>query len=217
MWDEMREITVALVSMDTMEEQMENRLTQCSHTSSPNMLTQGLCLTSENSGHRIKETCSLYDRTSRSFIEHDAGRFFVVPDASKDDPYSSVTGILCVCGLPRELTISILCHEAVHAWLRLHPDTDVLKPIPPAVEEGCCQLVAHLLLEALDRAEKTDRDSLLGSVSRNKQLRQQLKVRIESDESDTFGQGYRIAAQACSNVGIDVLMENVAMYRDIIR
>ena len=62
-----------------------------------------------------------------------------------------------------------------------------------------------------------DMDSLLGSVSRNKQLRQQLKLRIESDESDTFGQGYRAAAQACSNVGIDVLMGNVAMHRDIVR
>lgn len=63
-----------------------------------------------------------------------------------------------------------------------------------------------------------DRDSLLGSVSRNKQLRQQLELRIEaSDESDTFGQGYRAAAQACSNVGIDVLMGNVAMHRDIAR
>ena len=106
-WDEMREISVALVSMDTMEEQMENSLSQCSHRSCPNMLTQGLCLTAEHSGRRIKEICLLYDRTSRSFIECDAGRFFVVPDASKDDPYSSVTGILCVCGLPRELTMSV--------------------------------------------------------------------------------------------------------------
>lgn len=135
----------------------------------------------------------------------------------EDEALARMTGILCVCGLPRELTISVLCHEAVHAWLRLHPDTDVLKPILPAVEEGCCQLVAHLLLEALDRAEKMGRDSLLGSVSRNKQLRQQLKLRIESDESDIFGQGYRVAAQACSNVGIDVLMGNVAIHRDIIR
>ena len=128
-----------------------------------------------------------------------------------------MTGILCVCGLPRELTISILAHEATHAWFRLHPDTDILKPMPPSVEEGCCQLIAYLLLEALDKAEEAGRDSLLGSVSRNKQLRQQLKLRIESDESDIFGQGYRVAAQACSGVGIDVLMGNVAMYRDIIR
>ena len=216
-WDEMREITVALVSIDTMEEQMKNRLTLCSHSSFPNMLTQGLCLTAENSGWRIKETCLVFDRASRSFIERDAGHSFIVPDASKDDPYSSVTGILCVCGLPRELTISILAHEATHAWFRLHPDTDILKPMPPSVEEGCCQLIAYLLLEALDKAEEAGRDSLLGSVSRNKQLRQQLKLRIESDESDIFGQGYRVAAQACSGVGIDVLMGNVAMYRDIIR
>ena len=57
-----------------------------------------------------------------------------------------VSAILCLTGLPSDLTASILAHEATHAWLRLHPDYVWDVPIPPCVEEGLCQLVAYLFL-----------------------------------------------------------------------
>lgn len=49
-----------------------------------------------------------------------------------------------VYGLPRLLTGSILAHEVMHAWLRLSGCTR----LPEQVEEGLCQLMALLWLEA---------------------------------------------------------------------
>ena len=57
-----------------------------------------------------------------------------------------VTAILVLYGLPRLLTGSILAHEVMHAWLRMHGCTH----LGPKEEEGLCQLVALLWLERQD-------------------------------------------------------------------
>jgi hypothetical protein len=54
--------------------------------------------------------------------------YFQVPDANKVNPDASVTAILCLSGLPRDLTASVLAHEATHAWIKLHPRFDVGNP-----------------------------------------------------------------------------------------
>ena len=59
-----------------------------------------------------------------------------------------VTAILVLYGLPRLLTGSILAHEVMHAWLRMHGCTH----LGPKEEEGLCQLVALLWLERQDPA-----------------------------------------------------------------
>ncbi|KAJ6304935.1 hypothetical protein OIU78_020476 [Salix suchowensis] len=57
---------------------------------------------------------------------------------------SEVTAILILFGLPRLLTGSILAHEMMHAWLRLkgYPN------LRPDVEEGICQVLAHMWLDS---------------------------------------------------------------------
>lgn len=55
-----------------------------------------------------------------------------------------VTAILVLSGLPALLTGAVLAHELMHAWLRMEGFRD----LPPAVEEGLCQLMAYLWLEA---------------------------------------------------------------------
>lgn len=55
-----------------------------------------------------------------------------------------VTAILVLYGLPHLLTGSILAHECMHAWLRLSG----FPHLSPEVEEGLCQLMALLWLEA---------------------------------------------------------------------
>ncbi|PQP92520.1 protein DA1-related 1 isoform X1 [Prunus yedoensis var. nudiflora] len=55
-----------------------------------------------------------------------------------------VTAILVLYGLPRLLTGSILAHEMMHAWLRLNGYPN----LSPEVEEGICQVLAHMWLDA---------------------------------------------------------------------
>ena len=59
-----------------------------------------------------------------------------------------MTAILVLYGLPKLLTGSILAHEVMHAWLRMHGCTH----LGPKEEEGLCQLVALLWLERQDPA-----------------------------------------------------------------
>ena len=51
-------------------------------------------------------------------------------------------------GLPRLLTGSILAHECMHAWLRMSGFSASASHLPEQVEEGLCQLMALLWLEA---------------------------------------------------------------------
>ncbi|CAM0875817.1 unnamed protein product [Alopecurus aequalis] len=55
-----------------------------------------------------------------------------------------VTAILILYGLPRLLTGYILAHEMMHAYLRLKG----YRIHSPEVEEGICQVLAHLWLES---------------------------------------------------------------------
>ena len=57
-----------------------------------------------------------------------------------------VTAILVLFGFPWLLTGTILAHECMHAWLRLQSVTQ----LPLQTEEGLCQLMGLLWLEAQD-------------------------------------------------------------------
>ena len=121
-----------------------------------------------------------------------------------------VTAILCLTGLPSDLTGCILAHEATHAWFRLHPEFDSDIPIPPFVEEGLCQLVAYLFLsEGLPTPSKVSTD---GGPSEEK-LRQFFRFSIESDICPVYGLGFRRASEAYAEIGIEPLLAHVLRYR----
>ena len=61
-----------------------------------------------------------------------------------------VTAVLVLFGLPRDLTASILAHEAMHVWMRL--TKNIPYPLPLKLEEGMCQVVARGYLEDLTTA-----------------------------------------------------------------
>ena len=63
---------------------------------------------------------------------------------------SQVTAILVLFGLPHLLTGSILAHECMHAWLRLNG----VNHLSLDIEEGLCQLMALLWLEAQDLSKQ---------------------------------------------------------------
>ncbi|KAL4452310.1 hypothetical protein ABPG75_007972 [Micractinium tetrahymenae] len=108
-----------------------------------------------------------------------------------------VTGILVVYGLPRLLTGSILAHEVMHAWLRLSGCTR----LPEQVEEGLCQLMALLWLEAqADKGFKDDYEERLAAY---------LGHQIRSDTSAIYGDGFRLAHEAFQVHGLAPLVQHV--------
>jgi hypothetical protein len=214
-WPDMREVPVLIVGYKSLNEQMKQ--TGGVHGGSSQIMTRGVCLTEhQTSGRKLKATTLKFNERKQSFErrdEHQKGfTFLQVPDANKVNPDSSVTCILCLSGLPRDLTASVLAHEATHAWIKLHPKYDVLNPLDPQIEEGCAQLVAMLYLsEGLPPASgDTDGD---GGPSEEK-LRQYFKFSIESDNHEIYGEGYRKAAAAYSKIGILALLSHVVMYKE---
>ncbi|KAL7466417.1 hypothetical protein ACHAXS_006708 [Conticribra weissflogii] len=158
------------------------------------------------------------------------------------DEALGVTAILCLSGLPADLTASILAHEAMHAWLKLHPNFRYREPLPLRVEEGLCQLVAFLFLnDGLDAAKEDDawmgvsagderqrlRQSPLPSqlqsqtqgsledesIPSDVKLRQYFKFCIETDQS-VYGEGFRLAAKAYATMGMQELLYYVALNHD---
>lgn len=211
-WDGMREIPVLVVGHDT----INDRTKDSAHQDSKQIMTRGLCLSEHHMGRRFCLPKLRYDSHSSRFTAVDAeGKgltFFRIPDASKTNPNTNVTAILCLSGMPRDLTASILAHEATHAWIKMHPDYDAAKPLPPQVEEGCCQLIAHLFLtDGLDPADTTVSQD--GGPSDAK-LRQYFKFAIETDENEVYGEGFRRAGALFADIGILPLLSHVVMYRE---
>lgn len=215
-WKDMREIPILIVGYNSLNDQMNN--TSNVHGGSSQIMTRGLCLTEHESGRRFRMNRMKFNKNNQSFMNCDVEdrgfTYFQVPDASKVNPDASVTAILCLSGLPRDLTASVLAHEATHAWIKLHPQFRFEKPIPPHVEEGCAQLIALLFLnDGLDPPlpfDNIDGDS----GPSDEKLRQYFKFNIETDDHEIYGSGYRRAAVAYSMIGIEALMSHVVLYQD---
>mmetsp|Transcript_4575 Transcript_4575/g.12931 ORF Transcript_4575/g.12931 Transcript_4575/m.12931 type:complete len:1028 (+) Transcript_4575:353-3436(+) len=233
LWGTMRDTPVLVVGFDALNDQLQSA--GGAHSGSSQIMTRGLCLSEHQSGRRIAVQRLHYDQGSGKFcaddVEERGFALFQVPDPTKTNPNSSVTAILCLSGLPSDLTASILAHEATHAWIKLHPNFDVRRPIPLQVEEGCCQLMAYLFLQYLDtvKAEEeasSSRPSAAAAATdaaqasskdavgpTDEKLRQYFKFSIETDESDAYGIGYRAAAKAYAAIGIEALLNFVITYR----
>lgn len=212
-WKEMRKVPILVVGYEALNEQMMS--TGAVHGGSSQITTRGLCLTEHQSGRKLKLAKLKYNKNNSSFVSVDVEArgytYFQVPDANKVNPDASVTAILCLSGLPRDLTASVLAHEATHAWIKLHPRFDVGNPIPIQVEEGCAQLIAMLYLTEgmLPASTNTYGDS----GPSDEKLRQYFKFSIETDDHEIYGEGYRKAAAAYANIGIEALLSHVVLYK----
>ncbi|KAK9948720.1 hypothetical protein M0R45_004285 [Rubus argutus] len=138
-----------------------------------------------------------------------------------------VTAILVLYGLPRLLTGSILAHEMMHAWLRLkgYPN------LSPEVEEGICQVLAHMWLDAetysapgshvasssSSSSSSSASSSSSGSSKKGKRsdfekkLGDFFKHQIESDSSTAYGEGFRIGNQAVLKYGLKRTLDHIRM------
>ena len=145
-WPEMSKIPILSVDYGTLNERGRGT---GHHGGGP--VTRGLCLTETTSGSAASITVPRLVWTDRGLSvaagstfdlgeEHKAGLWgakerscceyggdgrppltpsSLLPGASRSEAY--VTAILVLSGLPEALTSSILAHEAIHAWLKLHP------------------------------------------------------------------------------------------------
>ncbi|XP_057541864.1 protein DA1-related 1-like isoform X1 [Amaranthus tricolor] len=141
-----------------------------------------------------------------------------------------VTAILILYGLPRLLTGSILAHEMMHAWLRLNGYPN----LRPDVEEGICQVLAHMWLESEIVAGSSSSSGASSSSSSSpmdpgasssssssskkgkrspfeRKLGDFFKHQIESDASPAYGEGFRIGNQAVNKYGLRRTLDHIRL------
>lgn len=160
----------------------------------------------------------------------------------------------------RLLTGSILAHEMMHAWLRLKGGylfyqlminvfipfmvwtinrVEILTGYPnlsPEVEEGICQVLAHMWLDSeiyaaagSDAASSSSSSSASSSSSSSpssssstsskkgkrsdfeKKLGGFFKHQIESDSSTAYGEGFRQGNQAVNKYGLKRTLDHIRM------
>ncbi|TKY47479.1 DA1-related 2 [Spatholobus suberectus] len=129
-----------------------------------------------------------------------------------------VTAILVLYGLPRLLTGAILAHELMHAWLRLKG----YQNLSPEVEEGICQVLSYMWLDAevMSGARSMPSTSSASSSYSSKKgakshgenkLGKFFMNQIANDSSPAYGGGFRAANQAVNKYGLRCTLEHVRM------
>ncbi|KAK4367681.1 hypothetical protein RND71_011473 [Anisodus tanguticus] len=207
-----QQIPLLLVERQALNEAMEGE--KNGHHHMPE--TRGLCLSEE-------QTISTISRRPR------IGGYRILDMFT--EPYRlirkcEVTAILILYGLPRLLTGSILAHEMMHAWLRLkgYPS------LSPEVEEGICQVLAHMWLDseiiAGSSSSSTSASSSASSSSSSspststkkgkrsdfeKKLGEFFKHQIESDTSAAYGDGFREGNKAVLKYGLKTTLDHIQL------
>ncbi|WCJ30989.1 DA1 [Euphorbia peplus] len=216
-----QEIPMLLVERQALNEAMEGEKNGHQHLAE----TRGLCLSEEH-------TISTVSRRPRI----GAGYRFIdlITEPYRLSRRCEVTAILILYGLPRLLTGSILAHEMMHAWLRLkgYPN------LRPEVEEGICQVLAHMWLDseiysstgndggssssssssATSSSSSSPASSSSSTSSKKgqhsdfeKKLGEFFKHQIESDGSVAYGDGFREGNRAVGKYGLKTTLEHIRL------
>lgn len=205
-----QQVPLLLVERQALNEAMEGE--RNGHHHMPE--TRGLCLSEE-------QTVSTILRRPRI----GAGRIVDM----FTEPYRlirrcEVTAILILYSLPRLLTGSILAHEMMHAWLRLKGYSN----LPPDVEEGICQVLAHMWLDSeilagsgssvASTSSSSSSSSAAPASSKKgkrsqfeKQLGEFFKHQIESDTSAAYGDGFREGNKAVLKYGLKRTLDHIRL------
>ncbi|KAF8402990.1 hypothetical protein HHK36_011084 [Tetracentron sinense] len=171
----------------------------------------------KNGHHNIPETrglCLSEERTVSSILKRPrigGNRLIGLrTHPQKLSQNCEITAILALYGLPRLLTGSILAHELMHGWLRLkgYPN------LSPWVEEGICQVLAHMWLESevipgsrsmpsTSAASSASSSSKKGGKSDiEKKLGDFFMHQIAHDTTTAYGEGFRAANAAVNKYGL---------------
>jgi hypothetical protein len=135
--------------------------------------------------------------------------------------YVYISQIAALKGLPRLYLGNILAHEATHAWLALNPmrkqgvagenvRLGVVRKLPLLVEEGLCQLMAHLYLDSV-----ACNNNLSPSES---SLVEYNLWSIENHSIHEYGEGYKQAERAYKHIldqggNLHDLLQYVSMHK----
>ncbi|KAA8531788.1 hypothetical protein F0562_006495 [Nyssa sinensis] len=207
-----QQVPLLLVERQALNEAMEGEKNGHHHLPE----TRGLCLSEE-------QTISTISRRPKIEAGYQIINMFT-------EPYRlirrcEVTAILILYGLPRLLAGSILTHEMMHAWLRLkgYPN------LSPDIEEGICQVVAHMWLDSeiiagsgsnvASTSSSSSSSSSSGSTSSKKGKRSQFerklgdffKHQIESDTSAAYGDGFRAGNEAVLKYGLKRTLDHIKL------
>ncbi|XP_052201179.1 protein DA1-related 1-like isoform X1 [Diospyros lotus] len=200
-----QQVPLLLVERQALNEAMDGE--RSGHHHMPE--TRGLCLSEE-------QTVSTILR--RPKIGAGNRVMDMVTEPYKLTRRCEVTAILILYGLPRLLTGSILAHEMMHAWLRLQG----YRTLSQDVEEGICQVLAHMWLESqimsipgsnipsTSSSASLSRSSKQGTRSPfERKLGEFFKHQIESDTSPVYGNGFRAGNQAVLKYGLRRTLDHI--------
>ncbi|KAL7207812.1 hypothetical protein ACSBR1_029711 [Camellia fascicularis] len=173
--------------------------------------TRGLCLSEEQTVSTI---------LSRPIIGTGNRAMNMITEPYTLTRRCEVTAILILYGLPRLLTGSILAHEMMHAWLRLNG----YRILSQDVEEGICQVLAHMWLESQimsisgSNVASTSSSAPVSTLSKQgtrspfeRKLGEFFKHQIESDTSPVYGNGFRAGNQAVLKYGLWTTLEHIRL------
>ncbi|TVU45918.1 hypothetical protein EJB05_05428 [Eragrostis curvula] len=201
-----QQVPLLLVERQALNEAMEGE--KAGHHHLPE--TRGLCLSEEQTVSTILRRPRMAGNKIMDMIT---------------EPYRltrrcEVTAILILYGLPRLLTGSILAHEMMHAWLRLKG----YRTLSPDVEEGICQVLAHLWIESEIMAGSGSNGASTSSASSTstsskkagrsqfeRKLGDFFKHQIESDTSMAYGDGFRAGNRAVLQYGLKRTLEHIRL------
>ncbi|KAF8370081.1 hypothetical protein HHK36_031884 [Tetracentron sinense] len=205
-----QQVPLLLVERQALNEAMEGE--KNGHHHMPE--TRGLCLSEEQTVRSILR---------RPRIEPGNRIIDMITEPYRLTRRCEVTAILILYGLPRLLTGSILAHEMMHAWLRLKG----YHSLGQDVEEGICQVLAHMWLDSEIMAgsgsnvASTSSPSSSTSTSSKKGTRSQFerklgnffKHQIESDTSPAYGDGFRDGNRAVLKYGLRSTLDHIRLTR----
>eukprot|EP00250_Pteridium_aquilinum_P010539 c19461_g1_i1 orf=618-1982(-) len=164
--------------------------------------TRGLCLSEEQTVNTIFRRPRI--GAGNRFIELRTG-------PTKLTRQCEVTAILVLYGLPRLLTGSILAHELMHAWLRLNG----FRNLHPEVEEGICQVVAHMWLEsevmAGSSSSSSSKKSKAPKTAIDKKLGEFFLHQIAKDSSPIYGNGFRAGHASMVQYGLRRTLDHIKL------
>ncbi|AQK79762.1 protein DA1 isoform X2 [Zea mays] len=200
-----QQVPLLLVERQALNEAMEGE--KAGHHHLPE--TRGLCLSEEQTVSTI-----LRPRMAGNKI------MGMITEPYRLTRRCEVTAILILYGLPRLLTGSILAHEMMHAWLRLKG----YRTLSPDVEEGICQVLAHMWIESEIMAGSgssaaSSSSGSSSSTSSKKGGRSQFEHRlgdffkhqIETDTSMAYGDGFRTGNRAVLHYGLKRTLEHIRL------
>ncbi|KAF7012992.1 unnamed protein product [Triticum aestivum] len=201
-----QQVPLLLVERQALNEAMEGEKTGHHHLPE----TRGLCLSEEQTVSTILRRPRM---TGNKIME-------MITEPYRLTRRCEVTAILILYGLPRLLTGSILAHEMMHAWLRLKG----YRTLTPDIEEGICQVLAHLWIESEimagsgSNAASTSSSSSSSTSSKKggrsqfeRKLGDFFKHQIESDTSVAYGDGFRAGNRVVQQYGLKRTLEHIRL------